>query len=193
MVRNPFSPGGSPDPSNPALTSADCPTTVRNRTNWYNPCAFANPLPGNTITAPVTDAATAIKYLGGKSNQIYGPDTTASICQFSKISRRGVNSICSSVQMGSTYSTIQHSVIHPPPTTPPARAISLGRRRFRTIRRRSFLPTVAEIRILDDMRLKTTHGAKGAAGDSSLRSVCMYSRRVGLQRISTRPHCVALS
>ncbi len=73
VVRNPFSPGGSPDPSNPALTSADCPTTVRNRTNWYNPCAFANPLPGNTITAPVTDAATAIKYLGGKSNQIYGP------------------------------------------------------------------------------------------------------------------------
>jgi hypothetical protein len=37
------------------------------------PCAFVNPLPGNLITAPVTDTATAIKYLGGKSNQIYGP------------------------------------------------------------------------------------------------------------------------
>jgi hypothetical protein len=73
VVRNPFAPGGSPDPSNPALTAGDCPTSVRNRTNWYNPCAFANPLPGNLITTPVTDTATAIQYLGGKSNQIYGP------------------------------------------------------------------------------------------------------------------------
>lgn len=73
VVRDPFSSGGSPDPSNTALTAADCPTSVRNRTNWYNPCAFANPLPGNLITTPVTDIATVIQYLGGKSNQIYGP------------------------------------------------------------------------------------------------------------------------
>jgi hypothetical protein len=73
VVRNPFSPGGSPDPSNTALTAADCPASVRNRTHWYNPCAFANPLPGNLVTTPVTDTATAIKYLGGRSNQIYGP------------------------------------------------------------------------------------------------------------------------
>lgn len=73
VVRSPFAPGGSPDSSNTALTAADCPTEVRNRTNWYNPCAFANPLPGNLITTPVTDVATAIQYLGGKSNQIYGP------------------------------------------------------------------------------------------------------------------------
>jgi Carboxypeptidase regulatory-like domain/TonB-dependent Receptor Plug Domain len=72
-VRDPFSPGGSPDLSNTALTAADCPTSVRNRTHWYNPCAFANPLPGNLITTPVTDTATAIKYLGGRSNQLYGP------------------------------------------------------------------------------------------------------------------------
>ena len=73
LVGSPFARGGSPDPSNTALTAADCPTSVRNRTNWYNPCAFANPLPGNLITTPVTDTATAIQYLGGKSNQIYGP------------------------------------------------------------------------------------------------------------------------
>ncbi|WP_255462600.1 TonB-dependent receptor [Granulicella sp. WH15] len=73
LVGSAFAPGGSPDPSNPSLTSADCPTSVRNRTNWYNPCAFANPLSGNLITTPVTDVATAIQYLGGKSNQIYGP------------------------------------------------------------------------------------------------------------------------
>jgi len=73
LVGSAFAPGGSPDPSNPSLTSADCPTSVRNRTNWYNPCAFANPLSGNLITTPITDVATAIQYLGGKSNQIYGP------------------------------------------------------------------------------------------------------------------------
>ena len=73
VVRSPSAPGGAPDPSNTALTAAGCPTQVRNRTNYYNPCAFANPLPGNLITTPVTDVATAIQYLGGKSNQIYGP------------------------------------------------------------------------------------------------------------------------
>jgi len=73
VVRDAFSTGGSPDPSNTALTSADCPTSVRNRTNWYNPCAFANPLPGTLITTPVTDVTSVIQYLGGKSNQIYGP------------------------------------------------------------------------------------------------------------------------
>lgn len=70
LVRDPFAPGGSPDPSNPTIT---CAPSTRNRTNWYNPCAFANPKPGNLITTPVTDTATAIEYLGGKSNMIYGP------------------------------------------------------------------------------------------------------------------------
>ena len=70
LVRDPFAPGGTPDPSNPTIT---CAPSTRNRTHWYNPCAFANPLPGNLITAPVTDTATAIEYLGGRSNRIYGP------------------------------------------------------------------------------------------------------------------------
>jgi len=70
LISDPFAAGGSPDPSNPGVT---CASSTRNKTNWYNPCAFANPLPGNQITSPVTDTATAIKYLGGRSNQIYGP------------------------------------------------------------------------------------------------------------------------
>lgn len=70
LVRDPFAPGGSPDPSNPGIA---CAAHTRNKVNWYNPCAFANPRPGNLITTPVTDTATAIQYLGGKSNQIYGP------------------------------------------------------------------------------------------------------------------------
>lgn len=70
LISDPFARGGSPDPSNPGVS---CASSTRNKTNWYNPCAFANPMPGNLITSPVTDTATAIKFLGGRSNQIYGP------------------------------------------------------------------------------------------------------------------------
>jgi hypothetical protein len=49
LVRDPFATGGTPDTvNNPSLTS--CPTEVRTKANWYNPCSFANPLPGNLIT-----------------------------------------------------------------------------------------------------------------------------------------------
>lgn len=89
MRRDPFAPGGSPDPTNPSIT---CPTSVKNKAHWFNPCAFANPLPaslltpfnknnGNpTVAAPgyqypsyITDPTTAKLFLGGISNQIYGP------------------------------------------------------------------------------------------------------------------------
>ena len=85
MVRDPFSPGGAPDPSNPDIA---CATKTRSKANWYNPCAFANPLPGNLIAppgvtpgnnnsyhyaSPVTGTANAIAFLGGRSNTIYGP------------------------------------------------------------------------------------------------------------------------
>lgn len=74
LVGDPFSGGGTPNTANnPSLTS--CPAKVRTRANWYNPCAFANPLPGNLITGTnvVTDKQTAIAFLGGRSNKIYGP------------------------------------------------------------------------------------------------------------------------
>jgi len=89
-VKDPFSGGGTPDPTNPSLSS--CPTQVKNKQNYFNPCAFRNPVPGETISddthpvgsvnpdgvpvlyqAPVTDKATAIALLGGKQNNIYGP------------------------------------------------------------------------------------------------------------------------
>lgn len=89
LVRNPYAGGGSPDPSNPSIT---CPQSVRNKAHWYNPCAFANPLPASlltpfnknnsnpTVPAPgyqypsyITDEATAKLFLGGRSDQIYGP------------------------------------------------------------------------------------------------------------------------
>lgn len=87
-IRDPFAPGGSPNSSNPNIT---CPTQTRNKANWYNPCAFANPLPGNlicplntapgtvvngvpcTIASPVTSEGAALSFLGGRSNTVYGP------------------------------------------------------------------------------------------------------------------------
>ncbi len=75
LIRDPFKGGGTPDPSNP---NSSCPATVHNKTNWYNPCAFANPPLGNTIprTGPgsqVTGTAAALEYLGGRANVIRAP------------------------------------------------------------------------------------------------------------------------
>lgn len=67
-VGDPFKGGGQPNSTNPDIT---CPTKVRNLTNWYNPCAFANPLPGNQIAGIVTSGA--ISYLGPARFQTYGP------------------------------------------------------------------------------------------------------------------------
>jgi hypothetical protein len=88
-VRDPFAGGGTPDPTNPSLTS--CPAQVKTKLNYFNPCAFRNPLPGEMISdathpvgsvnpdgvpvkfqAPVTDRATAIALLGTPQNNIYG-------------------------------------------------------------------------------------------------------------------------
>lgn len=77
LVRDPFASGGTPDPTNPSI---QCATHTRGRNHWYNPCAFADPLPGNTIPrtgtksqTAITGMANAIAYLGGRGNQIYGP------------------------------------------------------------------------------------------------------------------------
>jgi hypothetical protein len=91
LVRNPFTPGGTPDPSNPNIT---CAAKTRTRTNWYNPCAFRNPLPG-TLISPVpiggspynpppagsqyqypqyvTGIQNAMAFLGGRGSTVYGP------------------------------------------------------------------------------------------------------------------------
>ena len=91
IAGDPYAPGGSSNATNPQLTS--CPTAVKNKTHWYNACAFNNPLNGAatpnlnngigsfptgvvngvTVPIPVSDEATAKLYLGGKSNNVYGP------------------------------------------------------------------------------------------------------------------------
>jgi hypothetical protein len=96
-TRNPFKGGGEPDPTNPSLTS--CPSVVKTKQNYYNPCAFRNPVNGNTIapvgasvgqlpnpTMPVgpnnepylfpagdSSPADAVALLGGVSDNVYGP------------------------------------------------------------------------------------------------------------------------
>ena len=91
IAGDPYTGGGSPNATNPQLTS--CPTAVKNKTHWYNACAFNNPLNGAatpnlnngigsfptgvvngvTVPIPISDEATAKLYLGGKSNNVYGP------------------------------------------------------------------------------------------------------------------------
>ncbi len=85
---NPYAPGGTPDPSNPGIT---CATKTRNLVNWYNPCRFANPLPGSLISpgpngtsyttpqpgysypAYVTNPVDVEAFLGGVRDNVYGP------------------------------------------------------------------------------------------------------------------------
>jgi hypothetical protein len=70
LIANPFKTGGTPNSTNPSVT---CATKTRNLINWYNPCSFANPISGTTITTPVTNRAQVISYLGGVRNSVYGP------------------------------------------------------------------------------------------------------------------------
>jgi hypothetical protein len=72
-VGNPYKGGGTPPAGN--VDTVTCPATVKNKTNWYNPCAFVDPEPGTDIPVGtyLTDVASAIRYFGAKSNQIYGP------------------------------------------------------------------------------------------------------------------------
>lgn len=71
-VRDIFSPGGTPDPTNPSIP---CPTRVRTVQHWFNPCAFRNPLPGINVPsgAKVTDPFTAALYAGGRRLSVAGP------------------------------------------------------------------------------------------------------------------------
>lgn len=72
MTGDPFKGGGTPNASNPNIT---CPTKVKTVQNWFNPCAFSNPLPGSNI-APgtlVTSASDAVLYAGHGKNQLHGP------------------------------------------------------------------------------------------------------------------------
>jgi hypothetical protein len=75
QIGDPFASGGTADPlNNPGVT---CAAKTKTKANWYNPCAFANPLPGSNVgtvfQSPMTDEKTAIALLGGRSNTIYGP------------------------------------------------------------------------------------------------------------------------
>ncbi len=88
LIGDPFKGGGSPNSTNPDVT---CPAQVKTKANWYNPCAFANPDPGNEISpgpesgsyttpqpgykypAEVTNRTQVLALLGGRRNEIYGP------------------------------------------------------------------------------------------------------------------------
>ncbi|MFZ0301711.1 MAG: TonB-dependent receptor [Terracidiphilus sp.] len=72
-IGDPFKGGGTVPAAN--LDSTSCPAKVKNRTNWYNPCAFVDPAPGANIPVGtlLTNIQSALEYSGSKSNQIHGP------------------------------------------------------------------------------------------------------------------------
>lgn len=74
-IGDPFKGGGSVPDANIDMAGQTCPARVKNRTNWYNPCAFIDPKPGSNIPVGtlLTDLNSAIQYSGSKSNQIHGP------------------------------------------------------------------------------------------------------------------------
>jgi len=75
---DPFSGGGHA--STPDVT---CPTSVRNHTNWFNPCSFKNPWNAApaanggdhplSVGSYVSDGQSVFGYLGGRRNQVAGP------------------------------------------------------------------------------------------------------------------------
>ncbi len=71
-VGDPFKGGGTPPSNFPA--GFVCPTSVRNATNWYNPCAFSYPQNGTLIPlGTAVSGAAALPYIGGRRTDIYGP------------------------------------------------------------------------------------------------------------------------
>jgi hypothetical protein len=71
LVGDPYSGGGTPNPSNPSIA---CPAVVGTVQHWYNPCAFQNPLAGSLILPGQSLTGTAAAaFMGGDRNQIHGP------------------------------------------------------------------------------------------------------------------------
>ena len=72
-LRDPFSTGGT------SAVGGSCPTKVRTKANWYNPCSFGNPWDPSSVEHSlaagqfVTDTASALGYLGGRRDSVSGP------------------------------------------------------------------------------------------------------------------------
>ena len=85
LLSNPYIGGGTPNSTNPSIS---CPAKVHTLQHWYNPCAFANPLPSSLLGTPgytsgtigktpyVTGLANGLAFLGGRSNTVFGPGYT---------------------------------------------------------------------------------------------------------------------
>jgi len=93
-IKNQSAAGGTFTSPNPNIQVA-CAAKTRTRKNWYNPCSFQNPwnpndwtnepqhyiptgpsdphLAASTQPVYVTNPASALGYLGGRRNDVYGP------------------------------------------------------------------------------------------------------------------------
>jgi hypothetical protein len=79
QIGNPYAGGGSAPSNN---SSISCPTSVKNASHWFNPCAFQNPWnSSSTGDHPLTKGTyltgynnpAILGYVGGRRNQIAGP------------------------------------------------------------------------------------------------------------------------
>ena len=82
LIHNPFTAGGTPDPSlSESGSTVTCATSTKNRQHWYNPCAFANPplafpgalIAGSSVSATQITGLAALPYLGGRRLSVPGP------------------------------------------------------------------------------------------------------------------------
>ncbi len=95
LVTDAFRTGDPGIPGTLGSSSTPCPTQVKTKAHWYNPCSLAEPMgmlnAGNLICAPgspvgavqngvacryasgVTDPNLVAQFLGGKQNIVYGP------------------------------------------------------------------------------------------------------------------------
>ena len=167
VLRDPFKAGGNPDPSNPGIT---CASSTRNRTHWYNPCNFANPLSGSNIPqsgpgSQVTSTAAAIQYAGGKTDTVYGPGYERVDMSLFKSSRYGANSPCCSAPTPLIFSTTRHSVSQMYNQTTPTAGRSQDLHRWELIRQ---MPDSSNFQLSTNFRFKTLRGGRMRSVRSAL-------------------------
>ncbi len=92
-------------------TAPACNLPTHTKANWFNTCAFANPLPAASITTPITDTATESRTLAAAPTSSTVRDISEQISHSSRISLHSGSSICSSARMPSTCSTIRRTRI----------------------------------------------------------------------------------
>lgn len=111
-IHNPFAAGGSPNTTNPSIA---CATATHTHAHWYNPCAFANPLPASQLNnyqaatntaSPSSNAPTATRsrscFSAAALSRSMARASESWTCRCSSTSIRSSRSMSSSARTAST-------------------------------------------------------------------------------------------